>query len=73
MNKNNFIGSSPFPKISVAIVDAWNARHQVGDKIIFIDDNANSVRPTITGPVRSWPGAAVQRWRRLRIGAAWRG
>jgi hypothetical protein len=47
--KSSLIGSSPSPKVAVAIMDAWNARHQVGDKITYIDDDANPVRTTITG------------------------
>jgi hypothetical protein len=48
--KSSLIGSSPSPKIAVAVMDAWNTRHQVGDRITYIDDDAKLIRTTITGP-----------------------
>lgn len=48
--KSTLIGSSPSSKVSSTIIDAWNARHQVGDKITYIADDASLVITTITAP-----------------------
>ena len=47
--KDSSIGSSPSTSIAKAIVDAWNVRHDIGDRITYITDNGEAVSTTITG------------------------
>ena len=49
IRKDSSIGSSPSPSIAKAIVDAWNVRHDIGDRITYITDDGEAVNTTVTG------------------------